>query len=62
VAGLKQIILECVQIAGPEGIPSGHLYAALTTKGVHLDVYETILESLISEGKIKRSHHLLTSI
>ncbi len=53
------IICDAVRDAGPMGIPSGHLYAALMSK-VGLDAYNSILAVVVRKGWIRNSGHLLT--
>lgn len=52
---------EAVRQAGPMGLPSGHLYAALMGK-VTLDGYQSMIGMLKRAGLIKESAHLLTWI
>jgi len=54
-------VLEAIKEAGPQGLPSGHLYAALCGK-LSLENYQAIIEILTRLGKIRNSNHLLTAI
>jgi hypothetical protein len=51
--------LDTTAEAGPEGCPSGVLYAALMTVGIRLDQYEAIIGVLAKRGRIRRANHLL---
>lgn len=60
---LIQTIDEAVRLAGPDGIPSGHLYAMLISAGIDLATYERLLGILIEAGQIRREDsHLLVWI
>ncbi len=48
-------IIETVQIAGPLGVPGGHIYAALMTHGMTLEQYEQIMSGLVHAGKLRKS-------
>ena len=50
-------IAEVIQAAG--AIPSGHLYAALTSK-LDLETYQVIIGTLVEAGLVKNKNHLLT--
>ena len=54
-------IEEAIKESGPEGIPSGHLYAALMGH-ISLDDYNTIIGMLKKAGRVKESFHLLTHV
>lgn len=45
-------ILEAVRVAGPMGAPSGVIYAALSAQGMTLNVYQQIVDYLVSAGRI----------
>lgn len=47
-------ILESVRDAGELGLPSGHLYVALASKGCSMQRYENMLMSLRNTGMVKR--------
>ena len=53
-----QIIVDAVNDAGPSGIPSGHMYAAVMPV-VTLDTYNYIINALVRHGKIRHSNHVL---
>lgn len=55
IAGL---MLEAIQEAGVDGIPSGHLYA-IVMQYMNLDQYNMIINSLVKAGKITNKGHLL---
>ena len=45
--------------AGNDGIPSGHLYAAVMMY-MNLDTYHAAIALLVKSGLVKQSGHLLT--
>ena len=51
---------QAIHAAGPQGIPSGHLYAGVMGK-MDLPTYEAAIGFLVKQGVVKRSGHLLTS-
>jgi len=57
---IAETIIEAASL--PDGIPSGHCYAALMPLGITLEAYETIIETLIQMKKIRRSNHCLFAI
>lgn len=60
VIAVIEAVYEAIAAAGAEGIPSGHLYAALM--GVmNLDTYNGIISGLKSNGKITDNGYLLKS-
>jgi hypothetical protein len=62
MVALSKVVEETVIEAGPDGAPSGPVYAALMTVGVTLPVYESIVDALIGLGKIRRSNHVLYAV
>ena len=58
---MSEIIFDTIKESGQNGIPSGHLYAALMGY-IHFDTYQFIIDVLIREGKIKETGFLLTTI
>ena len=51
-------LAQAIAAAGPEGVPSGHLYAQLC--GVmSLDAYERMIALLVRVGAIERRGYLL---
>lgn len=54
-------ILETIVASGPNGIPSGHLYAESLNTFESLDAYESCLSVLLRAGLIKRCNHVLTA-
>lgn len=45
--------------AVPEGIPSGHLYAQLMTKGCSLEQFKQIESIMVGSGKVVKKGDLL---
>jgi hypothetical protein len=56
---IARILAEAIRDAGPMGLPSGHLYAAVMGK-VSLGAYQSILRVLVNKGWVRDSGHLLT--
>lgn len=57
-----QAIAAAIKEAGPQGIPSGHLYAALMGK-LSIENYEKCIGILVRSKVIeKRASHLLVSL
>ena len=56
---VTDMLLETIREAGPNGIPSGHLYAALMGH-LSLDSYNAIIGLLKKAGKVKESYYVLT--
>jgi hypothetical protein len=54
-------IAEVVKAAGPQGIPSGHLYAMLLGH-LSLRQYELCIDKLISSNVIKQTNFVLTFV
>lgn len=54
-------ILEAITAAGDNGIPSGHLYAALMGK-MSLDTYNKFIDALVCAKKITNEGYLLKAI
>jgi len=65
VEALKEIadvVLEAVQVAGVQGVPSGHLYAMLMPYGIRIDIYNLIIAALKRAGRITEEHHVLRAV
>lgn len=58
---VAEIILEAIQAAGSEGIPSGHLYA-MVMGHINCETYQLIIRALASAGKITNNGHLLRPV
>lgn len=59
---LVTAILETIQQAGAEGLPSGPLYMTLNCRGVSLDSYQQIMGALVQAGKVRLSNHVYYAI
>jgi hypothetical protein len=59
---LLKIIVEAVKDMGTMGAPSGPMYAALMSTGMTLDQYQTIMDGLVSAGKLKRRGHVYFAV
>jgi len=59
-----ELISDCVKEAGQQGIPSGHLYAALMTywPSLSIDIYQKLIDILVKTNKITNKNHLLVAI
>lgn len=51
---------QAIAEAGPKGIPSGTLYAAVMSHGISLEVYQGAINLLKRTKIVKESNHLLT--
>jgi hypothetical protein len=61
VQSVLQVVLavaDAIKEFGPEGVPSGHLYAHLMSK-LNITVYTAIIEQLKSAGLVRESGHVL---
>jgi hypothetical protein len=61
VQSVLQVVLavaDAIKEFGPEGVPSGHLYAHLMGK-LSIHVYTAIIEQLKSAGLVRESGHVL---
>ena len=52
VRAIAAIVVDEVNAAGPMGIPSGHVYAALMTTGMSLADYQSLIGALEKAGQI----------
>lgn len=59
---IAKAVYECIVAAGPQGVPSGHLYAACMGGGMTLDAYEGCIRLLERAGLIRNERHLLTAM
>ncbi len=53
------IVEEAVKEAGPNGVPSGHLYAALQSK-LSLGAYQQVLAMMVKLERVTLSNHVVT--
>lgn len=51
-------LYEAIADAGTQGLPSGHLYAALMGH-MTLDTYQTMIDVLVQTGRVTLSGHVL---
>jgi len=58
--GIAKALEEAIYEAGPTGLPSGHLYAAVSGD-MGLGVYQSLLDILHSTGRVKSNGWLLIS-
>jgi hypothetical protein len=56
---LADIIEESAREAGPAGVPSGHIYAALMSVGVSLATYQAILGVMQKAGRITLENNVI---
>lgn len=52
-------IAEAIRDAGPDGIPSGHLYA-ICMNHLNIDQYTHIINCMVTSGLITNKAHVLT--
>jgi len=57
---IGNLIVETVKAAGSMGMPSGHLYAVMSSAGISIGVYEQLIGVLVELKKLNRKSHLLT--
>jgi hypothetical protein len=55
-------VYDTIKEMGPEGAPSGPIYAALMGMGIRLDDYNAIIEALIKAKMVERKGHVLYAI
>ena len=58
--GVCEAIDEVIAAHGPQGMPSGHLYAMVCGK-MSLGMYQKVLDTLTDAGMIKHQGYLLIS-
>ena len=51
-------IQEIITAAGPQGVPSGHLYAMLMGY-MDLNTYQTMIDLMVKAGGITLTHHVI---
>jgi len=56
--GIAKALEEAIYEAGPTGLPSGHLYAAVSGH-LSLGIYQSLLDILHSTGRIRSNGWLL---
>lgn len=57
---LCKILYDAISEAGEEGIPSGHLYAAVSAH-MGLGLYQNLIGTLKKHGFVKEQFHVLTA-
>ena len=53
-------IQEIITAAGPQGVPSGHLYAMLMGY-MDLNTYQTMIDLMVKAGGITLTNHVIRS-
>lgn len=53
-----ELVHTLIEASGPEGIPSGHLYAALMGF-MDLETYQSLIDLMIKSGGITLNNHVL---
>lgn len=61
VRAVAAVLTDTVREMGPEGCPSGHLYAAVMSK-LTLSQYEQIIGALVGAGRLRKSGHVLYAV
>lgn len=59
VLTIVKLVGQAIQEAGPDGMPSGILYASLMEQGITLGAYNQIIAVLVAAGLITNDSHLL---
>lgn len=57
---IVKLVGQAIQEAGPDGMPSGILYASLMEQGITLGAYNQIIAVLKAAGLVTESFHVLT--
>ncbi len=57
---LLDVVMDTIRDAGKEGVPSGHLYAALMVIGMSYQTYTEMVDTLVTVGKVRCRNHVLT--
>lgn len=50
-----EAVTEAVKAAGPLGAPGGYLYAAMMTQGCTLRQFESIMDAMVSAGRLRKA-------
>lgn len=58
--GVCEAVDEVIAAHGPQGVPSGHLYARVCGK-MSLEMYQKVIDTLTGAGLVKHKGHLLIS-
>lgn len=53
------LIKNAVEISGDLGVTSGTIFAAFSAHGMSLSVYNTIIDTLVEVGMIRKSGNIL---
>ena len=61
VKPILDALQQIIEAAGPDGIPSGHLYAMLMG---HMDLgtYQSMINLMVKAGGITLNHHVLRAV
>jgi hypothetical protein len=59
ITAVANIIEDTAREAGPLGVPSGVVYAALMSAGIDLNTYQAILSAMAEAGRITVSADLI---
>ena len=55
-------LYEAIKAFGERGIPSGELYALCMSKGMSLQVYQTVIDKLVECKMVENKGHLLKAL
>lgn len=58
---LADIVIETVKTS-PDGVPAGHLYAALMSVGLSLEQFERLMGLLVEADKVTKRGHLYFAV
>ena len=56
MAAVVQAVLDTIRQSGPNGAPSGVMYAALSAHGMTLQNYQAMMGALVRVGKVTLEH------
>jgi hypothetical protein len=61
VLAIVQVVGETIKEFGPDGVPSGHLYAHLSGV-ITYHTYQSMIDAMVAAKVIKVSNHVITWI
>lgn len=60
---VAKAVYEAIKEFGPDGVPSGHLYAAVSSVFSSLETYESMIDMLVRSRMVRRtSNHCLVAV
>ena len=58
---ILKALASTIHESGPQGVPSGHLYASIMGT-LDLQAYQRAIDILVRQGLVRESGHVLTSL